>query len=543
MPHRSVPRKTARQRQRWRGMLTAIVAVAIAASSLVGSTPAQAANITDGFNPGKIIADDLFYDGSAMSTAAVQTFLNQKVARCIIGDPGYKPGDLSPNGTGNRIATSCLKDFKMTTQSRPADKYCKAYAGAKNETAAQIIAKVGQACGISQRVILIMLEKEQSLVSDSWPVTRQYDYAMGMDCPDSGPGNSANCDASGAGFFQQVLRGTRQLQVYRLNPNSFGYQPYKTHTIQWHPDSSCGTSRVKIENQATSALYIYTPYRPNQAALNAGWGEGNGCSTYGNRNFYNFYKSWFGDPLGAPAFPITGDMRTYWNANKSWLGEPTGAAKTVASGGGGKLQYFTGGFMYRANNGAPVGFTKNSPIISAFGAAGGIEGSWGWPLSPAVSQGSGNSVVRFQGGAVVETKSVGVFLVPEATRPAWEATGGYTGRLGYPRASATSISSEGTSQTFKGGTLYNSAKQGVVGLVSGQISTAFSEAGGPKGAWGWPRGRQVCRADGTQCQADFAAGVATWTKANGTVFSHLPSDAETKPVKPGSGESVKGGAA
>src|SRR5690606_24086380 len=57
--------------------------------------------------------------------------------------------------------------------------------------------------------------------------------------------------------------------------------------------------------QATANLYIYTPYRPNVAALAAGYGSGDSCSTYGNRNFYNFYVDWFAPgastSTGAPA--------------------------------------------------------------------------------------------------------------------------------------------------------------------------------------------------------------------------------------------------
>jgi hypothetical protein len=53
---------------------------------------------------------------------------------------------------------------------------------------------------------------------------------------------------------------------------------------------------VFIENRATALLYIYTPYQPNAAALRAGTGEGNACSSYGNRNFSIIYANWFGNP-------------------------------------------------------------------------------------------------------------------------------------------------------------------------------------------------------------------------------------------------------
>jgi hypothetical protein len=56
----------------------------------------------------------------------------------------------------------------------------------------------------------------------------------------------------------------------------------------------CGSSIVNIQNRATQALYNYTPYQPNAAALAAGWGQAPPCGSYGNRNFYLYFTSWFG---------------------------------------------------------------------------------------------------------------------------------------------------------------------------------------------------------------------------------------------------------
>lgn len=253
-------------------------------------------SLSSGFNAGYIISDQNFYNGGSMSGSQIQTFLNQKIGRCTIGDPGRAPGSPWGNTT---LAWSCLNGAKWTTANRAANAYCKAYRGGSQESSGAVIAKVSQACGISPRVLLVMLEKEQSLITDTWPTIRQFNYAMGYACPDSGPNNSANCDPSQTGFPQQVYRAAWQLKVYKAHPTSYNYRPYATNTIQWHPNAGCGTSRVYIENNATAALYIYTPYRPNQAALNAGWGTGDSCSSYGNRNFYQFYKSWFGSPNSA----------------------------------------------------------------------------------------------------------------------------------------------------------------------------------------------------------------------------------------------------
>lgn len=247
-----------------------------------------------GFKAGYIISDANMYDGASMTSAQVQTFLNQQVARCTIGDNGREPGTPV---MGSTVASNCLKNLKIKTQSRAANAYCKAYTGASSESAAQIIAKVGAACGVSPKVLLVRLQLEQSLVLDTWPTVRQYSFAMGWNCPDSGPGNSANCNNGSAGFLDQVYGSAWQVKRYKALPNEYRYKAYRTNSIQWHPNAGCGTSNVYIENVATAALYIYTPYRPNQAALNAGWSAASdACATYGNRNFYQYYKAWFGAP-------------------------------------------------------------------------------------------------------------------------------------------------------------------------------------------------------------------------------------------------------
>ena len=90
----------------------------------------------------------------------------------------------------------------------------------------------------------------------------------------------------------------KRYQYYVQHEDRYGYHAGTLNYIQYNPDASCGGSNVYIENKATALLYIYTPYQPNTAALNAGVGEGDACSTYGNRNFAIIYNSMFGSPRG-----------------------------------------------------------------------------------------------------------------------------------------------------------------------------------------------------------------------------------------------------
>ena len=64
--------------------------------------------------------------------------------------------------------------------------------------------------------------------------------------------------------------------------------------VQFSPQMACGAEVVNIRNPATAALYNYTPYQPNAAARANPRGQGDACSSYGNRNFWVFFTEWFG---------------------------------------------------------------------------------------------------------------------------------------------------------------------------------------------------------------------------------------------------------
>lgn len=251
----------------------AFVAVGLPGLPGLGAAPAAAAEKND-FNPGQIISDTVFYNSASMSTAEIRTFIANKGASCVAGE------------------AKCLKDYTENTGNWSAEPgLCTGYTGAKDETAATIIAKVSKSCGISPQVLLVLLDKEQSLVTGTRPTLRRYTAATGFGCPDTAP-----CDPSYAGFATQVYGAARQFKRYADTPTRWNYQAGRTNTILWHPNASCGTSQVYIENQATAALYIYTPYRPNAAAMNNLYGTGDSCSSYGNRNFWRLFTDWFGRP-------------------------------------------------------------------------------------------------------------------------------------------------------------------------------------------------------------------------------------------------------
>jgi len=146
---------------------------------------------------------------------------------------------------------------------------------------------------------LVTIQKESAgpLTTDDWPFQKQYTYAMGAYCPDSGPGGAANCNENYAGFSIQISESAALKRYYLDNMDQpwWRYKKLGNNDILFQNSKpECGSSTVNITTRATAALYTYTPYQPNQAALNNLYGLGDGCSAYGNRNFWRIYNDWFG---------------------------------------------------------------------------------------------------------------------------------------------------------------------------------------------------------------------------------------------------------
>lgn len=266
-------------------IVAALVVVALVATAVIAQRRATeiSAYLSDqatmarqyGFNPGLIISDDEMFDSTSMTADEIQDFLTTRGVRCS--------------------GSECLATKTFETKDEESDSLCSGYTASSDESAADIISGVAQSCRINPRVLIVMLQKEQGLVTAAEPEESNYTIAMGLSCPDDG-----DCDTAYYGFFNQVYGAAHRLRYYQAHFTDYSYRPRTTDYIQYNPNESCGGSTVYIENDATAMLYIYTPYQPNEAALaglaNGTGGEGDACSTYGNRNFTLFYNAWFGDP-------------------------------------------------------------------------------------------------------------------------------------------------------------------------------------------------------------------------------------------------------
>jgi hypothetical protein len=277
-------------------------------------SPAQAVS-TDTFQAGDIISDQNFFDPNAMSVAQIQAFLDSKITGCTTG--------------------LCLNVLTVTTTSRAANYspqgylVCNPYTGAINETAATVIFKVQQACSVSAKAILVTLQKEEGLVTKNSVSALTLQRAMGYGCPDSANGA---CDSLYYGFYNQVYLGAKELRRYGTTSPVGNYQPGVKY-IQYNPSVPCGGSNVNIANRATAALYNYTPYQPDPALISNIFGNGDSCSSYGNRNFWLYYNQWFGDPTvpaGTPEANLDAIPSTVRTISVSgWAVDPDAPTATV----------------------------------------------------------------------------------------------------------------------------------------------------------------------------------------------------------------------
>jgi peptidoglycan hydrolase CwlO-like protein len=174
------------------------------------------------FNPNTVISDAKYHASGSMSLAQIQGFLNAQ--------------------------SGSLKSYSTRD-----------HAGVVKSTA-QMIADAAGAWGISPKVILVTMQKEQSLLSDASPSQRALDWALGCGKMDGSTLSQYQ------GFGNQIWFGARA-----LSSNA-------THWSQGISISIDG-SAVYPSNGATHAQYRYTPH------------------FHGVKLFWSLYWRYFGNPV------------------------------------------------------------------------------------------------------------------------------------------------------------------------------------------------------------------------------------------------------
>jgi len=433
------------------------LATAVAGLQFVMAPPAAAADASD-FDPGFLISDSAFFNGTSMTASQIDDFIDDRNPGCLIA--------------------VCLDNYKENVTAKAKTSRCAAITAAKSQSAGKIIATVGRACGISPKAILVILQKEQSLVTSRTPGSHAFEASMGAGCPDTAP-----CDGKYAGFYANVYYGASLLKGYTLTSSSHytRYQAGKTSSILYDTTAGCGTRKVFVRNQATHALYVYTPYTPNAAALKNLYGSGDKCSAYGNRNFWRLFIDWFG---------VTGaygetEITEFWNANgggSGAIGEATGAPVLDKSAGGGYYRTYKNGTI--AWTQAKGAFFLAKPFNS-FWLSTGIS-SVGWPIESTVTStaGVGGLTQRFTKGSLVDPEGVSAFYLGNGFTKAWAAYGGPSGSLGWAHGAKSTVRSGLWSVEFDNGTMYHDGT--TYGVIAPSFVDTYRNLGDVDGSLGWP---------------------------------------------------------
>ena len=138
--------------------------------------------------------------------------------------------------------------------------------------ASEIISRVANAFDLNPRVLLVMLQKEQSLIENKKASKDQLDWAMGYAVCDSCSKRDPRIKKY-KGFAQQVFYAAERIResyltdLQKKGRTVAGIGPGKTATIDGEP--------VVPKNAATAVLYTYTPHFE------------------GNENFVRIWRDWF----------------------------------------------------------------------------------------------------------------------------------------------------------------------------------------------------------------------------------------------------------
>lgn len=209
----------------------------------------QTARASD-FNPNNIISDAEILDSAAMTLNDIQNFLKNKAS--------FLANYSCPNADGIvKPAAEIIYDAAVNNYDCDGIVLNDSVAALEKKAKCRPIA-------INPRFLLALLQKEQSLIEDPSPKQSQLDWATGYGCPDG-----ESCNTRWKGFGKQVNSAALQFYDYMANP---GYYTYKAGYTYTFTNTNNQPTAVSPANQATAALYNYTPHVYN-----------------GN---YNFYKIW-----------------------------------------------------------------------------------------------------------------------------------------------------------------------------------------------------------------------------------------------------------
>ena len=439
------------------GVFVAVFLFSFLTQKFKANDTAEAANLS-AFDPGYIISDYQMGNYNSMSEAEIQAFLTAKNP-CSNTDYGYYQrlsGNYNYKWHFENGHFICLSEERFGDNDNEIGfQY--------GESAAHIIWQAAQDYKINPQALLVLLQKETGLITDPIPNNGDYRKATGYGCPDT-----AACSSKYYGFKNQI-RNAASLYRYVLD-NGSRYYPVGNNYVQYNPNGACGGSVVNIKNRATSALYQYTPYQPNGSALAAGYGAGDGCSAYGNRNFYLYFEDWFG------GVTRDGAINKYYNSiggEKSILGKIISEEKCGLVKGGCFREYEVGRIYWTSATGA---WDVSGRIYDRWYELGTEWGELGYPISSENRMlQDGGAFQKFENGRIYYKRGIGAWDISGKIYTKWYELGTEWGELGYPASGEQKDKNGVTYQQFENGRIYY--KDGQTWVIPGWAQIKYEEVG------------------------------------------------------------------
>ncbi|PIP34224.1 hypothetical protein COX69_04330 [Candidatus Falkowbacteria bacterium CG_4_10_14_0_2_um_filter_48_10] len=215
---------------------------------------AGTARAKENFNPNNIISNEEMMDNRSMTLAEIQTFLTgQKSFLAKYVCANYKN---EMKTAAEIIYDAAVNNFDCS------------------ETAINLDASLAEKqkfcrpVKINPKLLIVLLQKEQSLIESASPAQKALDWAVGYGCPDG-----QACNERWRGFGKQVNSAALQFFDYLTNPQRYSYRAGQSYTVT---NTNRPPAQITPENHATAALYNYTPHVYN-----------------GNYNFFKLWQKYF----------------------------------------------------------------------------------------------------------------------------------------------------------------------------------------------------------------------------------------------------------
>ncbi len=217
------------------------------------------ANVDPNFNPNLIISDEEMLAWNSLSLSQIQNFLEQ--------NNSYLATYKTTNAYGS------LKTAAEIIYEAAALNYdCDGIDLNEEPSELERQGKCKKITTVNPKFLLVLIQKESSLIEDRNPSQQRLDFATGYGCFDG-----SACNPRWQGFGKQINSAALQFLAYLQQPSRY---PFKAGQLYTFTNNRGTISKepllVAPLNRATAALYNYTPHVFN-----------------GNYNVWRLYQRYF----------------------------------------------------------------------------------------------------------------------------------------------------------------------------------------------------------------------------------------------------------